>query len=125
LFCPAAEAIAWLAAVFALPMNPEQRALYAACTGCSEPPAEQMREAWLPCGRRAGKSRVLAMVASYAAFFMDWKRFLTVGERGVICIVAADRAQARVIFEYLAGMLVDRRGIVDRLGLGSAGFGAQ
>jgi hypothetical protein len=45
----------WLAAMFALPMSPEQLELYRACTGRADPPTVPVSEGWLACGRRAGK----------------------------------------------------------------------
>ena len=111
IFGPLFEGPSWdahralLAAMFALPMTPPQLALYQACTGRTEPPTEQAREAWLLCGRRSGKSKILAMIALYCAFFKNWSRYLSAGERAVISIVAADKAQAKVIFDYLVGML--------------------
>lgn len=56
---------AWLAALFALPMTPEQFAVYKQCTGRSDPPSSPAQEGWLVCGRRAGKSFILALVAVF------------------------------------------------------------
>ena len=55
--------VAFLRALFALPMTPEQLALYCQCTGRTEPPSEPATESWLICGRRSGKSFTLALVA--------------------------------------------------------------
>ncbi len=63
------------------------------------------REAWLVCGRRAGKSFVLALVAVFLAGFKDWRPYLGPGERGTVMIIAADRKQARVIMRYVKGLL--------------------
>jgi hypothetical protein len=43
---------AFLAALFALPMTPEQRSLYQQCAGRSELPATPAAEGWLVCGPR-------------------------------------------------------------------------
>jgi hypothetical protein len=96
---------AFLAALFALPMSPEQLALFQQCTGRTTPPARPFREAWLICGRRAGKSFVLACVAIFVACFRDWRPYLQVGETGTVMIVAADRKQARTIARYCLGLL--------------------
>jgi hypothetical protein len=50
-------------------MTPEQLAAYRRCTGRAEPPKATAAEAWLVCGRRAGKSFVLALVAVFLAAF--------------------------------------------------------
>jgi hypothetical protein len=96
---------AFLSTVFALPMNEAELAIFEQCTGLETPPTERAREAWLVCGRRSGKSRMLAMIATYLATCVDWSEFLTEGEPGVIQIVAGDRAQAGVIFKYLTAFL--------------------
>ena len=96
---------AWLVALFALPMSAEQLVLYRECTGRTAPPAAPASESWLVCGRRAGKSFVLALVAVYLAAFHDYRRYLTPGERATILIIAADRRQARVILRYVRAFL--------------------
>jgi hypothetical protein len=65
---------AFLAALFALPMTAEQLALFSKHTGRSTPPTQPLHEAWLVCGRRAGKSFILACVAIFIACFRDWRR---------------------------------------------------
>ena len=96
---------AFLAALFALPMTEEELAIYRKHTGRSAPPAEPLSEAWLVCGRRAGKSFVLAVIAVFLACFRDWRPFLGPGEAGTIMIIARDRRQARVIKRYVLGLL--------------------
>jgi hypothetical protein len=97
----------FLAALFALPMPAEQMATYRECTGRTEAPKERLNEAWLVCGRRAGKSFVLALIAVFLACFFNWKPFLSPGESGFIIIIAADRRQARTIFKYLKALIVE------------------
>jgi hypothetical protein len=96
---------AFLRAIFGLAMSDNDRALYARCTGRAEPAAGGHREAWLICGRRAGKSFVLALIAVFLACFVEWSPYLSPGERGTIMVVAADRKQARVIYRYARAML--------------------
>src|SRR5262249_27265843 len=60
--------------------------------------------AWLICGRRSGKSRILATVAVFLACFKDWRPYLGPGERGTIMIIAADRKQARAIMNFVRGL---------------------
>ena len=92
-------------ALFGLAMSDHDRALYAQCTGRAEPAAGGHREAWLICGRRAGKSFVLALIAVFLACFVEWSPYLSPGERGTIMVVAADRKQARVIYRYARAMM--------------------
>jgi phage terminase large subunit-like protein len=96
---------AFLQVLFGLFTSDDDRALFRRCTGRAEPAASGYREAWLICGRRAGKSFVLALVAVFAACFVNWAPFLAPGERGTIIVVAAERKQARVIYRYARALL--------------------
>ena len=58
------------------------------------------------CGRRAGKSFILALVGVYLACFFNYRRYLAPGERGTVLIIAADRKQARVILRYIRALLL-------------------
>lgn len=96
---------AFLAALFGLPLDEVQLALYRHHTGRETPPTTQFTEAALICGRRAGKSRILALIAVFLAAFRDYSEYLAPGERATIPIIAADRKQARTIFRYVLGLL--------------------
>jgi hypothetical protein len=97
---------AFLAVLFGLSLTEAELALYAECTGRKEPPPQQgFTEAWLVCGRRAGKSFILALIACYLAIFRDWKPYLSPGEVGTVKIMATDRRQARVIHRYCRALL--------------------
>jgi hypothetical protein len=95
----------FLAAVFAVPLKQEQLKVYRWHTGRSAPPTARAQEAWLVCGRRAGKSLILATIAVFLAAFCDWRRFLGPGELATIMIIARDRGQARVIKRFITGLL--------------------
>ena len=97
--------LAFLAALFALPMDEEQFALYRRHTGRESAPEAPHGEAWLCCGRRAGKSFIMALVAVFLACFRDYRQHLQPGERATVMVIAADRRQARVILRYIAAML--------------------
>jgi hypothetical protein len=100
---------AFLRALFGLKMSDADLAIFRACTGRDSPPEGGATEAWLVCGRRAGKSLMLALVAVFLATSRNWRPFLQPGERGTIMIIAADRKQARVIFRYITSMLKDTK----------------
>jgi hypothetical protein len=102
---PWAALRAFLAAVFAQPLDDEALATYQRHTGRPAPPATAAREAWCVVGQRGGKSRVATMVAVYLACFRDWRPCLAVGERTTIMTIAADRRQARVVLRYIIGLL--------------------
>ena len=96
---------AFLAALFALKMTNDQFAIFKECTGRNVPPSQPATEAWLVCGRRAGKSFILALCAVYLACFFDCRRHLAPGERGTVLIIATNSKQARVILRYIRALL--------------------
>ena len=51
----------FLRALFGLPLLDRELTLYRECTGRQTPPTAPATEGWLVCGRRAGKSFVLAL----------------------------------------------------------------
>ncbi|MEC8848755.1 MAG: terminase family protein [Pseudomonadota bacterium] len=96
---------AFLAALFALPMGEDELAVYRRHTGRSEPPTTPFTEAALICGRRSGKSFILAVIAVYLAVFRDYRAYLQPGERATVLVLASDRRQARAIMRYAVGLL--------------------
>ncbi len=60
-----------LAALFGLPMSPEDLDVYRRHTELDSPPSEPVHEAWLCVGRRGGKSRIAALIAVYLAAFRE------------------------------------------------------
>jgi hypothetical protein len=97
----------FLSELFGLPSSCSDRRLAERHTGRTAAPSSSFSEAWLICGRRAGKSFILALIAVYLACFRDYSRFLAPGERGTIVIIAVDRRQARTIFRYISALLLD------------------
>lgn len=96
---------AFLSAAFALPMDDTARALFAECTGRTSDPVRAYAYSWLICGRKAGKSFIMALVAGYLALFKDWQRFLSPGERAIVLLVAQNREQAKILHRYILGIL--------------------
>ncbi|MGQ0557356.1 MAG: hypothetical protein ACT4PN_15595, partial [Nitrospiraceae bacterium] len=112
LFCPLFKSLdtwrAWftvLKAIFALEMTEEERRLFTQLTDRETPPVQQVQECWLVCGRRGGKSFIVALVAVFLACFKDYRPYLGPGERGVLMIIATDRKQARVIMRYILALI--------------------
>ena len=97
----------FLRALFDLRMDDKDLAIFRHCTGRDLPPTGGSNEAWLICGRRAGKSITLALIAVYLTCFKDGSGHLSPGERGSVMILATDRRQARVIYRYVRALLVN------------------
>ncbi|TGD96207.1 hypothetical protein [Methylobacterium nonmethylotrophicum] len=98
---------AFLSALFGLPLSEAEAEVYRACTGRQTAPEAPYSEAWLICGRRAGKSFVLALIAVFLSCFRDYRPYLQPGERATILIIATDRKQARAILNYLRALLTE------------------
>jgi hypothetical protein len=88
-------------------MDAEQLRLFSEFTGRRTAPATEFDEAYLICGRRAGKSAILAVTAVFLAIARDYRPYLAPGEVGTIRVMAQDRDAARSIFRYIAALLND------------------
>lgn len=86
-------------------MSKQEISLYQDCTGREKPPETESKELWAIIGRRGGKSFVASVIAVFLALFYKYEEFLGPGEIGTIQVVAADRAQAQVILNYIRGIL--------------------
>lgn len=96
---------AFLAALLGEEMTDEQKTLCHLHTGRTDLPLEAFRRAALICGRRAGKSRVLALLGTCLATLKDYRPYLSAGEVATVGVIAADRKQARTIFRYVRGLI--------------------
>lgn len=111
LFAPHFRGESWrtwrvfLLSLFGLPMTDAEAATYQRHTERTQAPTAPFREAALVCGRRGGKSRMLALVATFLACFRDYAPHLAPGEVATIAVIAADRRQARSIFRFVSGLL--------------------
>jgi hypothetical protein len=95
--------IVLLKAIFNLPMDPSEYELYQQCTRRKTIP-QKLKEVYIVCGRRSGKSRIGSLLASYFAAFKNCREQLAVGEKAVILTTAADKKQAGTIFGYSSGI---------------------
>jgi hypothetical protein len=95
----------FLTALFGLPMAPEQLEIFKHHTGRSTAPDKPSRYSTMIVGRRGGKTRSLALVATYLSACVDHSSHLVPGERAVIACIAKDRQQARVILSYIIGFI--------------------
>jgi hypothetical protein len=92
-----------LRAAFGLPLDDDERKVFANVAGGRVPPRSRVRELWCVAGRRSGKSRVSAAIAIYLALFAKHK--LARGEKGMCLIIAGSTAQASTVFNYIRGFL--------------------
>jgi hypothetical protein len=97
--------IVFLRTVFGLDMSAEQAATFHKHTNRQRPPSTAATEAWVICGRRSGKSFILALIATFLATCRDYRQYLAPGERATIMIIASDRKQSRVILRFVRAFL--------------------
>ena len=100
---------ALFAALFGLRMSEPEAEVFRTCTGLTDLPTAAFNILWLIIGRRGGKSFAMALVAVYLSVFRDWRPFLSPGERAVVLLVAADREQAKILRNYVGGLLTNNR----------------
>lgn len=96
---------AFLKALFGMKMRKEELSIFKECTGCARTQKKAPREAWVLVGRRGGKSSMAALIAVWLACFKDWSKFLAPGERPYIFIVSVTKFQARIVKDYVLGIL--------------------
>jgi phage terminase large subunit-like protein len=113
-----------LRAIFALPMTADDLATFKQLTGRERPDPKGYREAFWICGRRSGKSRIMAALACYMGCFRDWQRHLASGELAHIVLAARDRQQAQAVRGYIVGMLRESP-LLSRLIVAETGEGIQ
>jgi hypothetical protein len=97
--------LVFLKAIFGLPMDSAELAMFRKCTARTEPPRSGVKEAWCLCGRRGGKSRMIATAGSYIGCFHDFRQSLAPGERGMVLNLARDRDQGKIVFGYISAII--------------------
>jgi anti-sigma factor RsiW len=106
---PVAPWSAWraiLKAAFAEPLTPAELKTFKALAGGRKPPKRRVSELWVGAGRRSGKSRAAALVATYlGAILGDHAHRLAPGEQGVVLLVAPTKEQAGLARAYVKAFL--------------------
>jgi hypothetical protein len=90
-----------LKASFGSKLTVDELVTFKSVAGDRDPPGRQVRELWAIIGRRGGKSRIAAAIASYIAVCIDHKGKLAAGEQGVGLVLAASMSQAAVVLKCI------------------------
>jgi len=77
-----------------------ERAIFTKLTGRAREPLQRIEELIAVIGRRGGKSRASAVLATYIGGLCEHP--LVPGERGVLLCIAPDQRQAKITLEYCA-----------------------
>jgi hypothetical protein len=81
-----------------------ERKVFRQFTGREKEPGARIEEGLFLIGRRGGKDRAAAVVATYLAALVDWSGVLAKGETGLVLCVGADKMQATVQRNYIEGV---------------------
>jgi hypothetical protein len=92
-----------LKAAHALPLTDDERQVVKQLTQRDTLPSSPVRELWLLLGRRSGTSIIAALLAVWATCCCSFT--LSPGEVSIFMVAAQDRKQARVIKQYISGLL--------------------
>jgi hypothetical protein len=93
-----------LRAAFALPMSKRDCELFAEVSGNREPPKRRVKELVCAVGRGGGKDSIAAGLATYIAATSDFSH-LRPGEKGTVMLLATDRNQAGIAFNYIRALI--------------------
>jgi len=88
-------------------INDAERIIFQEVTGREHEPGERVDELWMICGRRAGKTRAIAIWASYIASLIDFTDCLAPGERASLPIMSNTMWQANKCTGFLNGIFAD------------------
>jgi hypothetical protein len=89
--------------MFGEPLNATELALFRAVAE-RDPPTHSVREMAAVAGRGAGKDSVATVIAAVMAVNYDPRGKLRPGERAVVMLLAVDREQAKIAFNYIAAL---------------------
>src|SRR5207344_2640704 len=81
-------------------LTENEREIFTQLTGREREPLRRIDQFAAVIGRRGGKSRAIATLATYIAGLCDHQDALVPGERGVLLCVALDQRVAKIILDY-------------------------
>jgi hypothetical protein len=93
-----------LKAGFNLPMTDDETRFFEIVAGGRPLPAKRCRELIICAGRRAGKDAIAALICAHAAMTYRPNGRVRPGERPLILLLAAGRAQSRGLLGYVRGL---------------------
>ena len=83
----------------------EELAIFTRLTSRTRVPTARVEEFWGVVGRRGGKSKAMAALATYIAVLCDHRAVLSAGETATVLIIAPDQRQAKITLDYISGYL--------------------
>ena len=92
-------------AAYGLDLNPIDRRIFKSVAGERHTPSRRVNELWAIAGRRSGKTRMAAVIASYIACFIEHRDRLAPGQQGFILTSSPTLAQAQLVCSYCQAFL--------------------
>jgi hypothetical protein len=89
-----------LIAAMGEPLLESERVLFKQFTGREREPLQRVNELAVVAGRRGGKTRAMAVLATYIATLCDHSDALARGETGVLLCIAQDQRIATKILDF-------------------------
>jgi hypothetical protein len=86
-------------------LTPAERVVFKQLTGRNKEPGELVNTFAALAGRRSGKSFALAIFLVWISCLVDHRDTLTVGETGVALCIAQSQRVARIIKDYVVGII--------------------
>ena len=86
-------------------MNKAELKLFKSCTGLEKPHKGRIKEAYMVCGRRSGKSTIAAILAVFYAIWGQWEQYISKGEKAKVFIVACNLEQAGIVMDLVKEIL--------------------
>jgi hypothetical protein len=86
-------------------LDAREAELFKRCTGRTKLPTGPISNITLLAGRRAGKDRFLSAVGVHRAIAVDWSKFLSAGEQGVVLLIGSDKKQAKILRRYCRALV--------------------
>ncbi len=86
-------------------LSADEREILSISTGLDELPAERLKEIFLCCGRRSGKSTACSLMAVYYGLWGGWDKDLQAGEKPQIFIISPTLIQGKIIMGYVKAVL--------------------
>jgi hypothetical protein len=96
---------AFLCALYGLPMDQEELAIFRACTGRIRSPTRKAEEAWVAAGRRSRKSAIMSLIGVWEGGFRDHSKNVAPGEPPRVMVTSKDKDDAQTIHSFTKGIL--------------------
>src|SRR5271169_5661080 len=85
-------------------LSDAERVIFTKLTGRAREPRQFVEEFWAVAGRRAGKSRAMAVLIVFLAIFRSYRHVLAMGERAIVLCLGQTQEQARVVWDYVVAI---------------------